>query len=193
MYDEAIEYYKIRINLAGWVEEVWHSYYSIAKCYLIKYLETSNQSEKAENLAKAELWVNRAYNYKKDRSEPIIMFVQFLREKGDHHKAIHYYNIGKKIPDNTEDILFIEKSDYKFEYENTILHYYISNDKLSGATIHLVNKEYDCGKIIAQCTVPIYIKDNADSLERRILNFEHILYSQALIDIGEGIINLDDI
>ena len=68
-----------------------------------------------------------------------------------------------------------------------------SNDKLSGATIHLVNKEYDCGKIIAQCTVPIYIKDNADSLERRILNFEHILYSKALIDIGEGIINLDDI
>ena len=68
-----------------------------------------------------------------------------------------------------------------------------SNDKLSGATIHLVNKEYDCGKIIAQCTVPIYIKDNADSLERRILNFEHILYSQALIDIGKGIINLDDI
>ena len=184
MYDEAIEYYKIRINLAGWVEEVWHSYYSIAKCYLIKYLETSNQSEKAENLAKAELWVNRAYNYKKDRSEPIIMFVQFLREKGDHHKAIHYYNIGKKIPDNTEDILFIEKSDYKFEYENTILHYYISNDKLSGlkSSINYLNKNYNYNEVLVYNNMDFYITELFNfTMKLEIPNYKNFVPSTSSI------------
>jgi glycosyltransferase involved in cell wall biosynthesis len=35
-YREAIETYKKRIEVGGWFEEIWHSHYSIGKCY--KYL-----------------------------------------------------------------------------------------------------------------------------------------------------------
>jgi len=31
---KAIEYYKKRIEMGGWIEEVWHSYYSLGKCYM---------------------------------------------------------------------------------------------------------------------------------------------------------------
>ncbi|MFA7707987.1 MAG: phosphoribosylglycinamide formyltransferase [Candidatus Pacearchaeota archaeon] len=66
-----------------------------------------------------------------------------------------------------------------------------SNDLESGATIHIVNKEYDKGKIIAQYKIPRYILDTPETLEERVLKIEHILYPQTLIDIQKGIISLD--
>lgn len=66
-----------------------------------------------------------------------------------------------------------------------------SLDKESGATVHLVDKEYDKGRILGQAKVPRYEKDTAESLASRVLRFEHALYSQVLKDIQVGIIDLD--
>tara|TARA_B100000686_G_scaffold19383_1_gene17775 strand:- start:95 stop:532 length:438 start_codon:yes stop_codon:yes gene_type:complete len=52
--------------------------------------------------------------------------------------------------------------------------------RFSGATIHFVNEEVDSGPIILQAVVPIYDEDNEDSLSRRILEQEHIIYSAAI-------------
>lgn len=68
-----------------------------------------------------------------------------------------------------------------------------SNDKESGVTIHIVTSEYDRGPIIAQCKVPRYNDDNTKTLAARVLKFEHVLYSQALRDLQQGLINLDNI
>lgn len=43
----------------------------------------------------------------------------------------------------------------------------------SGITIHLVNEEYDEGKILYQESCPVFSEDSADSLANRIHKLEH--------------------
>ncbi len=67
-----------------------------------------------------------------------------------------------------------------------------SKDKESGATVHIVNDEYDSGRVLAQCKVPLYPSDTPETLSARVLRFEHVLYPQVLRDIKEGLIDLDN-
>lgn len=62
-----------------------------------------------------------------------------------------------------------------------------AGDKESGCTVHLVDKGIDTGEILAQSKVNILPKDTADSLSKRILAQEHLLYSKVLKDISEGL------
>ena len=66
-----------------------------------------------------------------------------------------------------------------------------SQDKESGATVHLVNEVYDKGKILGQVKCPRYPKDTAETLAARVLKFEHVIYPQVLRDIKVGLIELD--
>lgn len=50
----------------------------------------------------------------------------------------------------------------------------------SGCTIHIVNSEYDSGRILSQTTVPVKEKDTPETLQRRVLKQEHILYSETI-------------
>tara|TARA_Y100001960_G_C14654795_1_gene817777 strand:- start:543 stop:1181 length:639 start_codon:yes stop_codon:yes gene_type:complete len=52
--------------------------------------------------------------------------------------------------------------------------------KFSGCTVHFVNEEVDEGPIILQSPVPILDEDDAASLSERILEQEHIIYSEAI-------------
>jgi phosphoribosylglycinamide formyltransferase 1 len=67
-----------------------------------------------------------------------------------------------------------------------------SEDTESGASVHIANEVYDGGRILAQCRVRRYARDTSESLARRVLKAEHVLYSQVLRDIGEGKIDLDE-
>src|ERR1700683_1468723 len=66
-----------------------------------------------------------------------------------------------------------------------------SGDKETGVTIHLVNEEYDRGKILAQKTVPVKPGDTAESLGARVLAAEHQIYVATLQRIAEGKITLE--
>ena len=66
-----------------------------------------------------------------------------------------------------------------------------SGDVVSGASVHIVTKEYDRGKVIGQCTVSRYDWDDVESLAKRVLEVEHALYSRVLRDVGSGVIDLD--
>ena len=48
-----------------------------------------------------------------------------------------------------------------------------SGERESGITIHLVNEEYDKGKILFQAKVTVYEKDTAADLASRVLALEH--------------------
>ena len=50
----------------------------------------------------------------------------------------------------------------------------------SGATVHIVNEEYDKGKILLQRTVPVLPGDTPETLAARVLECEHQLYPYAL-------------
>jgi phosphoribosylglycinamide formyltransferase-1 len=52
--------------------------------------------------------------------------------------------------------------------------------KVSGCTVHLVDEELDHGPIIVQRTVPVLDSDDEHSLAARILEQEHVAYSEAI-------------
>jgi len=54
-----------------------------------------------------------------------------------------------------------------------------SGASFSGPTIHFVDEEYDTGSILAQWPVPVRRGDNPDTLARRVLAMEHLLYPLA--------------
>ena len=52
--------------------------------------------------------------------------------------------------------------------------------KLAGCTVHFVDEGVDSGPIIAQRAVPVLDDDSADSLAKRILEQEHLLFVDVL-------------
>ena len=55
-----------------------------------------------------------------------------------------------------------------------------NNEKFSGCTVHFVNSKIDSGKIILQKKVKIAKKDNPETLSKKVLKQEHILYPKAI-------------
>jgi len=58
--------------------------------------------------------------------------------------------------------------------------------KVSGCTVHFVDEELDHGAIIVQRTVPVLDSDDEHTLAERILEQEHIAYSEAIRVVLEG-------
>ena len=58
--------------------------------------------------------------------------------------------------------------------------------KVSGCTVHLVDEELDHGAIIVQKTVPVLDSDDEHTLAERILEQEHIAYSEAIKIMLQG-------
>lgn len=52
--------------------------------------------------------------------------------------------------------------------------------KVSGCTVHFVDEELDHGAILVQKAVPVMDSDDEHSLARRILEQEHIAYTEAI-------------
>src|SRR6202051_2119291 len=52
--------------------------------------------------------------------------------------------------------------------------------RVSGCTVHLVDEELDHGPIIVQKTVPVLDRDDEHTLAARILEQEHIAYTEAI-------------
>ncbi|MFN3670619.1 MAG: phosphoribosylglycinamide formyltransferase [Bosea sp. (in: a-proteobacteria)] len=59
-----------------------------------------------------------------------------------------------------------------------------------GCSVHFVVPELDAGPVIAQARVPVLPGDDEDSLARRVLEQEHLLYPQALAQVASGRIAL---
>ena len=64
--------------------------------------------------------------------------------------------------------------------------------RLTGATVHFVDEEYDRGPIIAQWPVPVLPNDTANDLAARVLEVEHRLYPAALDAVTRGRVTLGD-
>src|SRR6202167_1204937 len=58
--------------------------------------------------------------------------------------------------------------------------------KVSGCTVHFVDEELDHGPIILQKAVPVLDTDDERSLAARILEQEHIAYSEAINIVLQG-------
>ena len=58
--------------------------------------------------------------------------------------------------------------------------------KVSGCTVHFVDEELDHGAIIVQKTVPVLDTDDEHTLVERILEQEHIAYTDAINVVVDG-------
>ena len=159
-HDKAIEMYKNRIKIGGWVEEVWYSYYNIGKCYA--YL---GQMEKA-----ICIWME-GFDYYPKRLEAIYEIVKYYREHGKNKLAYLYYTIADKSRAKwgaSSEYLFLQKDiyDYKLDYEMTIIGYYANDDN------------YDLNKINMKVMSNPHI-DNG--MSKNVLN-NYKFYSKKIIE-----------
>jgi len=127
---KAIETYKKRIEIGGWIEEIWQSYYNIGKCY-----QSLGEDEKA-----IANWFE-GYDRFPDRLENIYEIMTHYRGRSKHRLVYELYRMVKDRLDQCRgkplDNLFVQNDvyDYKMDYEYTISGYYCNPDKLDIAKL----------------------------------------------------------
>lgn len=117
-YQNALKWYKKRIELQGWFEETFYSYYRVAMAM--------------EKLGMPWIDVEKAYldahNYCKSRAEPFYNIAQHYIGIKDYKKAYTFLRKAVKIPYPSNCSLFVFKDmyDYKFEYQLAISAYHLN-------------------------------------------------------------------
>jgi len=158
--DKSIETFKKRIKIGGWVEEVWHSHFSIGRCYM-----------KKGDAGNAIFWWMEAFNYYPKRIENLYEIIQYYRIEGKHSLAYLWYVIAdkqrKKYP-ITSDYLFLQKDvyDFKLDFELSIIGYYINTDNFD-------LRQISC-KVIADPNID-------DNMTRNVLS-NYKFYAKKLVD-----------
>ena len=67
-----------------------------------------------------------------------------------------------------------------------------SGVRYSGCTVHFVNSKVDGGAILLQEAVPVYFEDDAETLQKRVLEKEHIILPKAIKLLSEDKIRVID-
>lgn len=62
-----------------------------------------------------------------------------------------------------------------------------AGEKETGCTVHLVDGEYDTGKILAQLKLEVNPGESPEELAERVLKLEHELYPIILEDLAKGL------
>ena len=65
-----------------------------------------------------------------------------------------------------------------------------AGESQSGATVHLIDNGYDQGQIIRQAILKVDTSDTPATLQKRVLELEHILYPNTIAEIASGKIKL---
>ena len=117
-FTKAIEYYKKRIALGGWIEEVFYACFEAGNCY-----------KELDDMANAILWWMEGYNRHPKRTETIYEITKYYREQGKNHISQVFCTIGLQTPYPKDDVLFIKQDVYNFlfQYEHSILSYYTNS------------------------------------------------------------------
>lgn len=63
--------------------------------------------------------------------------------------------------------------------------------RVAGATVHFVTSELDLGPIVIQSAVPVRADDDEESLSRRVLATEHLIYPRAVRWMVEGALRVE--
>ena len=66
-----------------------------------------------------------------------------------------------------------------------------SGARITGATVHIVDEQYDHGPIVLQSAVGVEDRDTPETLASRVLEIEHQLYPEAVRLFAEGKINVN--
>jgi len=131
---ESIPYYKKRIELGGWHEEVFYSHLNLGHAYI-----TTKQDSQA-----ITTWLE-GYNIHPKRAETIYEITKYYRINGKNKIGMEFYLLGRKISYPHDDNLFIHNDVYNtgFDYELSILGYYNNYPDLFKIAHSLLNKPFN--------------------------------------------------
>ncbi len=100
--EDALETYRRRAELGGWVEEVWYSLYQIARL---------SESLGLPEATVVECYL-QTYQYRMQRAEPLVRLARFYRERNRYALAHLFSKRATEIPRPASDYLFIEGECY---------------------------------------------------------------------------------
>jgi len=106
-FEEAIDYYKKRIDFGGWKEEVWYSYYRIGLCY-------KNMGKMNDAIC---YWLD-GYNFYPERLEGLYEIINYYRISSKHKLCDIIYKEAKKILHlnyNRDSYLFLHNDVYTYK------------------------------------------------------------------------------
>lgn len=164
---KAIEFYKKRIDLKGWKEEIWYSYYEIGNCY-----------KKMNKMYEAIMYWLDAYNFNPQRLENIYEIINYYRFKEKYVICNMFYNeIKNNLYEikNRSDYLFLHNDvySYKLFYEYSIFAFYNGIKNINNEFIKVFNNSNNS-----------YIRNN---LLKNMKFYNSQLKSQKIIDFSKNI------
>lgn len=141
-FEKAIEYYKKRIDMGDWEQEIWYSYYNIANIY-----------EAQDDMGNAIVYWLKCFNQNPNRLENIHKLVQYYRMIGECQTAKLFYDIASKVMKNgtnRDEFLFLANDvyAYKFDYEYSIIGCYLGLTDMNDSFTKIFNNCTDQGIII---------------------------------------------
>ena len=168
-FAEAINVYKKRIQLGGWIEEVWYSHYRIGLCF--------------KNMGKMDdairYWLE-GFNYYPERLEGMYEILRHYRLHSKHQLGDMIYQKAKKILDmkkNRDNYLFLHNDVYtdKIYYEYTIIASYLGVKNINNEVIEVLNNsqsDCDCNNLLSNMK---FYKDVLTPISRIILDNTTVL------------------
>lgn len=180
-YSDAISYYKKRIDLGGWIEEVWYSYYRLGLCY--KCMNNFSEALK--------VWLD-GFDLYPTRLEAIYEIIKYYRMNSKYKLCMMFYKNAKQIlnnKSNKDKHLFFHNDvySYKIDLEYTIFSAYLGIKNIDKEVITVLNNCNDNNEINnLLCNMKFYKK----ILEKKnvyivsdkvnvLLNGENVLFTSS--------------
>jgi len=136
-HEEAIEYYRKRVLLGGWQQEVWYSLFRIGHTY-----------KRMGKMQDAIFTWLEAYDYFPDRIENLYEIINYYRDVGKCKLALTFYNLAKSVLNKNlkwHEYLFLQNDiyTYKLEYEYSIISCYNGVKNINEQVVTILNKTND--------------------------------------------------
>lgn len=165
-FKNAIKWYKKRIEMKGWFEEVYYSYYRVATC-----MENDRQDWK--DIEKAYL---QAWSYLQSRAEPLYEIARHYRKINNFVKGYAFAKQASSIPFPEKQVLFLFKNvyDYKAPEELMICAHFTKK----------YEESFNIGNNLLSLTdIPDDDRKNIENV--RDLNIEHIMDNYIIYPVGK--------
>lgn len=120
-HELSIRHYRRRVEMGGWIEEVWYSLYQIAE------IQQRMGAPWAEVMQSYLL----TYQTKPDRAEPLYKLGIHHQGRREFHLAYLFFRQAMAIPYPVQDRLFIEKPvyDHLLPIEYAVASYYVGDHR----------------------------------------------------------------
>ena len=163
-FGEAINVYKKRIELKGWQEEVWYSYYRIGLCF--KNMKKMNDAIK--------YWTY-GFDFYSQRLEGLYEIIKHYRIISKHKLANLFYQQAKQILDlnlNRNSYLFLQNDIYTFKlyYEFTIFAAYVNVKNINDEVIKVFNNSFNDTEVNNMLSNMKFYKDILTQKDRIVID-----------------------